>query len=121
MALSVHLIIIAACTVATVAVQIATPIPDASSPATVQRDVKAPHPAVTFSSQPVDARVIMGETYVDGSINGSRALDVVLDSAASVALSHRNWQRSCTSRQLRREWLQGRAKGATISCIWFQT
>jgi len=38
------------------------------------------------SSAPIDAHIVLGLTYVRGSINGSRTLDMVLDSGASVSV-----------------------------------
>jgi hypothetical protein len=86
MTLRIYLVIIAACTIGTAAAQTAMPTSSASSRAVAQWAVQVPSATVTFSSAPIDARVILGETYVHGSINGSRTLDVVLDSAASVSI-----------------------------------
>jgi len=42
--------------------------------------------ATSLSSVPIDVHIVLGLTYVRGSINGSRPLDVVLDSGASVSI-----------------------------------
>jgi len=48
--------------------------------------VKTPSATPSSSSAPVDAHIVLGLTYVRGSINGSRPLDVVLDSGASESI-----------------------------------
>jgi hypothetical protein len=59
--------------------------PAASPRATTQPAVKTPS-ATSSSSAPIDARIVLGLTYVRGTINGSRPLDVVLDSGASESI-----------------------------------
>src|ERR1035441_7400028 len=81
-----RLIVIAACTVVTVGAQTAVPTPAASPRATTQPAVKPPSTMLSSSSAPIDAHIVLGLTYVRGSINGSRPLDVVLDSGASVSV-----------------------------------
>ena len=81
-----RLIVIAACTVVTMGAQTAAPAPAASPMATTQPAVKAPSAMPSSSSAPIDAHIVLGLTYVRGSINGSRPLDVVLDSGAGVSV-----------------------------------
>jgi hypothetical protein len=79
-------IVFAACTVLTVGAQTAAPTPAASPRATTHPAVKTPSAMVSSSSAPIDAHIVLGLTYVRGSINGSRPLDVVLDSGASESI-----------------------------------
>jgi hypothetical protein len=79
-------IVIAVCTVVTVGAQTSAPPPASSPRATTQPAVKAPSSMLSFSSAPIDARIVLGLTYVRGSVNGSRPLDVVLDSGASESI-----------------------------------
>jgi hypothetical protein len=48
--------------------------------------VKTPSATPSFSSTPIDTQIVLGLTYIRGSINGSRPLDVVLDSGASESI-----------------------------------
>jgi hypothetical protein len=77
-----RLIVIAACTAVIVGAQTAVPTPAASPSEPTQRVVKTPS-ALLFSSSPFDAHIVLGLTYVRGSVNGSRPLDLVFDSGAS--------------------------------------
>lgn len=86
MGFCVRLIVIAACTVVTMGAQTAAPAPAASPMATTQPAVKAPSAMPSSCSAPIDAQIVLGLTYVRGSINGSRLLDIVLDSGASGSL-----------------------------------
>jgi Aspartyl protease len=80
-----RLIVIAACTVVIVGAQTAVPTPAASPREPTQPAVKTPG-ALLFSSSPFDADIVRGLTYVRGGVNGSRPLDVVLDSGASESI-----------------------------------
>ncbi len=81
-----RLIVIAACTVVTVGAQTAVPSPLASPRATTQPAVKTPSATLSSSAAPMDAHIVLGLTYVCGSINGTRPLDMVLDSGASLSI-----------------------------------
>ncbi len=81
MGFCVRLIVIAACTVVTVGAQTAAPTPAASP-----KETKTLSATLSSSSATIDAHIVLGLSYVRGSINGSRPLDVVLDSGASVSV-----------------------------------
>src|ERR1017187_10993715 len=81
MGFCVRFIVIAACIVVTVDAQTAAPTPAASPRAT-----KTLSATLSSSSAIIDAHIVLGLTFVPGSINGSRPLDVVLDSGASVSV-----------------------------------
>jgi len=81
-----RLIVIAACTAVTVGAQTGVPTPAASPRATTQPAVKTPSATLSSSAAPIEAHIVLGLTYVRGSINGSRPLDMVLDSGASVSV-----------------------------------
>jgi len=81
-----RLIVIAAYTVVTVGAQTGVPAPAASPRATTQPAVKTPSATLSSSAAPIEAHIVLGLTYVRGSINGSRPLDMVLDSGASVSV-----------------------------------
>jgi len=81
-----HLIVVTTCTAVTLVAQTAAPTPAASPRATTQPAVKTPSATPAFSSAPIDAHIVLGLTYVRGRVNGSRPLDVVLDSGVSVSV-----------------------------------
>jgi len=81
MGFCVRLVVIAACTVVTAGAQTAAPTPTASP-----RETKILSATLPSSSATIDAHIVLGLTYVRGSINGSRPLDIVLDSGASVSV-----------------------------------
>ena len=59
-----------------------TPVEQHSATAPLTPPAMNSSATVSVSSAPIDARIILGLTYVRGTINGSRPLDVVLDSGA---------------------------------------